>query len=112
MSAGPEEELSDLCAKLKEEGVFVRELDTLGIAYHSPALIPFCDRLHSVLSGVVPHPKQRSKRWLSTCYPLDTEEGGSKTCGPNYHVRPVCNGCPHLWAYLAQHLLHSKLLLG
>ena len=32
-------------AKLKEEGVFVRELNTLGIAYHSPALDPFCGRL-------------------------------------------------------------------
>ena len=66
----------------------MRELDTLGIAYHSPALMPFCGSLHSVLSGVVPHPKQRSKRWLSTCYPLDSEEGGSRTCGPDYHVRP------------------------
>ena len=42
----------------------MRELDTLGIAYHSPALMPFCDKLHSVLSAVVPHPKERSKRWL------------------------------------------------
>ena len=87
ISAGPQEELSALCAKLKEEGVFVRELDTLGIAYHSPALMPFCGSLHSALSGVVPHPRGRSKRWLSTCYPLDSGEGGSQTCGPDYHVR-------------------------
>ena len=81
----------------------MRELDTLGIAYHSPALMPFCDSLHSVLSGVVPHPKQRSKRWLSTCYPLDSEEGGSKTCGPDYHVRLFHDECPHLEVYLAWH---------
>ena len=86
-SAGPQEELSPLCAKLKDEGVFVRELDTLGIAYHSPALNPFCDKLRRVLSAVVPSPKERSKRWLSTCFPLDTDEAGSRTCGPDYHVR-------------------------
>ena len=87
--AGPQEELSPLCAKLKDEGVFVRELDTLGIAYHSPALNPFCDKLRRALSAVVPHPKERSKRWLSTCFPLDSDEAGSRTCGPDYHVRPL-----------------------
>ena len=77
----------------------MRELDTLGIAYHSPALMPFCDKLHSVLSAVVPYPKERSKRWLSTCYSLDSEEGGSKTCGPDYHVRPFHDEYLHLGAY-------------
>ena len=65
----------------------MRELDTLGIAYHSPALNPFCDKLRRALSAVVPNPKERSKRWLSTCYSLDSDEAGSKTCGPDYHVR-------------------------
>ena len=46
-AAGPEAELAPLVAKLKEEGVFVRELNTLGIAYHSPALDPFCGRLRT-----------------------------------------------------------------
>lgn len=87
LTPGPQEDLSPLCAKLKDEGVFVRELDTLGIAYHSPALNPFCDKLRRALSAVVPNPKERSKRWLSTCYSLDSDEAGSKTCGPDYHVR-------------------------
>ncbi|KAK9904717.1 hypothetical protein WJX75_001194 [Coccomyxa subellipsoidea] len=85
--AGPAEELAPLCAKLKDEGVFVRELDTLGIAYHSPALNPFCDKLRRVLSAVVPSPKERSAKWLSTCYALTSEEPGSKLCGPDYHVQ-------------------------
>ena len=46
-SAGPQAELAPLVAKLREEGVFVRELSTLGIAYHSPALDPFCGRLRT-----------------------------------------------------------------
>ena len=36
--AGPAAELEPLLAKLRAEEVFVRELDTLGIAYHSPSL--------------------------------------------------------------------------
>ena len=69
--------------------MFVRELDTLGIAYHSPALNPFADKLRRVLHAVVPSPKERSGRWLSTSFPLDSEDAGAKTCGPDYHVRPA-----------------------
>lgn len=67
----------------------MRELDTLGIAYHSPALNPFCDKLRRVLTAVVPQPKERSAKWLSTSYPLNSEEVGSKLCGPDYHVSPL-----------------------
>ncbi len=95
-AAGPAAQLSPLCAQLKEEGVFVRELDTLGIAYHSPALNPFADKLRRVLAAVVPQPKERSPRWLSTSFALDSEEAGAKTCGPDYHVRCTLLPCHHL----------------
>lgn len=77
----------------------MRELDTLGIAYHSPALNPFCDKLRRVLTAVVPSPKERSPKWLSTCYALSSEEPSSKICGPDYHVRiptlhPSCTNSP------------------
>ena len=71
---------------LKAEGVFVREVDTLGIAYHSPALDAFSDELrtgshpcpaadiqypgrraviqaHPALLGMVPHAGRCLPRW-------------------------------------------------
>lgn len=59
-AAGPQAELAPLVAKLREEGVFVRDLSTLGIAYHSPALDPFCGRLRTRA------PSQTSKALLQT----------------------------------------------
>ena len=44
-TAGPAAELEPLLEKLKKEEVFVRELDTLGIAYHSPGLRAYVDEL-------------------------------------------------------------------
>ena len=38
VTAGPEEDLKPLLEVLKAEGVFVRELDTRGLAFHSPIL--------------------------------------------------------------------------
>lgn len=43
--AGPEEELQPLLEALKAEGVFVRELSTCGVAYHSPLLDPLLPQL-------------------------------------------------------------------
>lgn len=45
--AGPADALSPLLAALKAEKVFVREVDTLGVAYHSPALLPFAEDLRA-----------------------------------------------------------------
>ncbi len=38
LCAGPEGDLKPLLEQLKAEGVFVRELDTRGLAFHSPVL--------------------------------------------------------------------------
>lgn len=43
--AGPAEELRSIAASLQEDGVFARELDTLGLAFHSPALDPLLPEL-------------------------------------------------------------------
>ncbi len=85
--SGPAAQLTPLLEALKAEGVFVRELDTLGIAYHSPALDAFSGALRAELEAVLPAPKPRSATWLSTCYPLDTEDPAAAACGPEYHVQ-------------------------
>lgn len=43
--AGPEEDIKPLLEQLKAEGVFVRELDTRGLAFHSPVLQPHLGEL-------------------------------------------------------------------
>jgi hypothetical protein len=44
---GPEEDLKPLLEQLKTEGVFVRELDTRGLAFHSPVLQPHLPELRT-----------------------------------------------------------------
>jgi hypothetical protein len=85
--AGPEEELKPFLQTLKNENIFVKEVDTLGIAYHSPALEPFSGTLKKSLEALIPDPKPRGKTWLSTSYPLDSEDPNASICGPEYHVR-------------------------
>lgn len=51
--AGPEEELQPLLEALKAEGVFVRELSTCGVAYHSPLLDPLLPQLTAGVCAAV-----------------------------------------------------------
>lgn len=48
---GPKEELQPLLEALKEEGVFVRELSTCDVAYHSPLLDPLLPELSAGASA-------------------------------------------------------------
>ena len=56
MCAGPEEDIKPLLEQLKAEGVFVRELDTRGLAFHSPVLRPHLPQLQA---GDPPPPQAR-----------------------------------------------------
>ena len=45
LGAGPAGDVLGIVETLKEEGVFAREVDTLGLAFHSPALDPLLPEL-------------------------------------------------------------------
>ena len=115
MRAGPAPALRGLLEQLKADSVFVRELDTLGIAYHSPALEPLLPELKqgtyyrcvppgslrrkvsmiklvtifcvfAAISKAVPEPKERASTWISTCFPIDSEDPNARLCSAQYQV--------------------------
>ena len=47
LHAGPADELKPILKELADEGVFMRELDTGGQAFHSPMLAPTVDDLRA-----------------------------------------------------------------
>ena len=105
-AAGPQAELAPLVAKLREEGVFVRELSTLGIAYHSPALDPFCGRLRtrapSQTSKALLHSGQRSPK----CRPA----GSLKPLWPQLELRQgLITNCCELRIAVVPHLLTGSV---
>ena len=51
---------------LKDKGIFVRELDSHDIPYHSEFLISSAQRMTDEIKEVLPKPKLRSKKWVST----------------------------------------------
>ncbi|EIE23140.1 hypothetical protein COCSUDRAFT_47508 [Coccomyxa subellipsoidea C-169] len=84
--SGPEGDLKPLLEQLKAEGVFVRELDTRGLAFHSPVLQSHLPELQAALEEVVPEPKERSATWLSSTYAVDDESPEARLCSGAYQT--------------------------
>ncbi|KAK3091059.1 hypothetical protein FSP39_016810 [Pinctada imbricata] len=66
--SGPKEEVADFVRELKEKGVFAREVNSAGVAFHSPAMKEVAPAFLNELKKVI-KPKKRSKRWISSSIP-------------------------------------------
>jgi fatty acid synthase len=65
---GTYEETKKFIETLKQKKIFVRELESSEIPYHSQYLITSEKKMTQVLKKVIPNPKERSKKWISTAF--------------------------------------------
>ncbi|XP_043251796.1 fatty acid synthase isoform X1 [Colletes gigas] len=61
--------INKFAEQLKKENVFVKVVDSSGIAFHSKYVAPAGPNLRAALERIIPNPKQRSPRWISTSIP-------------------------------------------
>src|SRR4051812_8760455 len=71
---------------LTKKGIFVRELQSHDIPYHSEYLITSAKKLTEELKREVPNPKTRSKKWVSTAVIDSDPEDVLKKASPEYFV--------------------------
>ncbi|XP_061715319.1 fatty acid synthase-like isoform X2 [Cydia pomonella] len=69
--SGPLASVEKFVQQLSANGVFVRMVDTAGIAFHSSYIASVAPLLLQRLQQVIPEPKQRSPRWLSSSVPQE-----------------------------------------
>ncbi|XP_063382180.1 fatty acid synthase-like [Cydia fagiglandana] len=69
--SGPLASVEKFIQQLSADGVFVRMVDTAGIAFHSSYIAGVAPLLLQRLQQVIPEPKQRSPRWLSSSIPQE-----------------------------------------
>uniref|UniRef100_A0A8D0GNS8 Fatty acid synthase n=1 Tax=Sphenodon punctatus TaxID=8508 RepID=A0A8D0GNS8_SPHPU len=67
--SGPQDSVNEFVVKLKTEGVFAKEVRSAGVAFHSYYMASIAPVLLSALQKVIPNPKPRSSRWISTSIP-------------------------------------------
>ncbi|CAK9827746.1 Fatty acid synthase [Anthophora retusa] len=67
--SGPVDALKKFAAELKKENIFVKLVNSSGVAFHSHYMAPVGPKLRAALEKVIPNPKPRSSKWISTSIP-------------------------------------------
>ncbi|CAL1290486.1 unnamed protein product [Larinioides sclopetarius] len=86
--SGPRDSVKAFVDSLKAEKVFAREVDSCGYAFHSQYILPAIHHFHAAVGKVIPNPKPRTSRWISSCFPeQEWDEPSAKFAGDSYFVK-------------------------
>jgi len=69
--SGLYDNMAKFVEQLKSENIFAREVPGGDFPYHSPLMNIVAPQLLEALNKVIPEPKLRSERWISTSFPRD-----------------------------------------
>lgn len=85
--SGPVESICKFVDELKSEGIFAKVVQSSGQAFHSKYIAPAGPKLRKALEQIIPEPKPRSKKWISSSIPEDKWNSElAHWSGPDYHV--------------------------
>ncbi|NWR04682.1 FAS synthase, partial [Paradoxornis webbianus] len=84
--------VSEFVAELKKDGVFAKEVRSAGVAFHSHYMASIAPALLNALKKVIPHPKPRSARWISTSiHESQWQSDLARNSSAEYHVNNLVN---------------------
>lgn len=67
--SGPKADITKFVDDLKAAGIFAKEVQCSNIPYHSRYIAEMGTNLLRKLKAIIPNPKRRSEKWLSTSVP-------------------------------------------
>ncbi|XP_043486066.1 fatty acid synthase [Polistes fuscatus] len=85
--SGPANSVLKFVEELKSQKIFAKFVDSSGIAFHSKYIASAGPKLRTALEKIIPNPKQRSARWISSSIP-ESAWGGplAQLSSAAYHV--------------------------
>ncbi|KAG0417206.1 hypothetical protein HPB47_005803 [Ixodes persulcatus] len=108
--SGPAEAVAELVAQLKAENVFVREVNSLDVAFHSRYVQPVGPALHEALEKVVPKARPRTERWISSSVPQSRwGEPLARRCSAAYYVNNLLS--PVLFREALEHVPKDAIVV-
>ncbi|XP_039309729.1 fatty acid synthase-like [Solenopsis invicta] len=110
MISGPTESLQQFIETLKSNDIFVKILKSLGFAFHTNYIASAEPKLHAFLDKVIPNPKQRSARWISSSIP-ESAWGSplAQTSSSAYHVNNLLS--PVLFQEAMAHIPENAITI-
>ncbi|XP_037565632.1 fatty acid synthase [Dermacentor silvarum] len=88
--SGAAEAVAKFVQELKAESVFLREVDSSGIAFHSKYMESVRPAFLEAMQKIITEPTLRGKGWLSTSLPPHRwHESLAQRCTPEYHANNI-----------------------
>ncbi|KYN04771.1 Fatty acid synthase [Cyphomyrmex costatus] len=88
---GPKESIEEFMKKLQVNNIYVKEINC-NIPFHSSYVASAERQLLLSLHKIIPHPKKRSSKWISTSIPRNEWfTSSSKLSSAVYHTRSILN---------------------
>ncbi|XP_011695514.1 PREDICTED: fatty acid synthase-like [Wasmannia auropunctata] len=89
--SGPTESMQEFMKKLQVNNIYVKEIHC-NMPYHSSRLASVEPQLLFNLNKIIPRPKKRSPKWISTSIPrAEWHTLESKLSSADYHTRSILN---------------------
>ncbi|KAJ1528633.1 hypothetical protein ONE63_007028 [Megalurothrips usitatus] len=108
--AGPADDVRAFVDVLQAEGTFARAVNASDIAFHSRYVRPAAPLVMQGLRSVIPEPRPRSPRWLSTSVPEERwGEAEARYCSPEYQTNNLLR--PVLFEEVLAHVPDDAVLL-
>ncbi|XP_041973302.1 fatty acid synthase-like isoform X2 [Aricia agestis] len=108
--SGPAEIMSEFVLSLTRQGIFAKEVPCSNIAFHSRYIANAGHALLKFMEEIVPNPKPRSSRWLSTSVPqAQWDEPKAKYCSADYFTNNLLS--PVLFEETSQQIPADAVLV-
>ncbi|KAL3221900.1 hypothetical protein MRX96_029108 [Rhipicephalus microplus] len=108
--SGTSEAVEKMIEQLQAENIFARKVNSMGVAFHTKHVHSVGPALREVFEKIIPQPKARTKRWISTSMPESHwQEPGVQYCSAEYHVNNFLN--PVLFCEAIKHVPKNAILL-
>ena len=108
--SGEFEATNKFVERLKEENIFAKEVNSCGIAFHSPLIESVSQTMLELIANVIRKPDRRSQKWISSSVPeSDWDSDLAKYCSAEYYVNNMLS--PVLFHEALQHIPHNAVIM-
>ncbi|KAK9880938.1 hypothetical protein WA026_013269 [Henosepilachna vigintioctopunctata] len=108
--SGPPDEMTKFVATLTAEGIFAKQVNSSGTAFHSKYIAEAGPKLRKALEELIPCPKARTSRWISTSIPESAWNTAlAQQSSAAYHVNNLLS--PVLFHEALQHVPENALVI-
>ncbi|XP_051160333.1 fatty acid synthase-like [Leptopilina boulardi] len=108
--SGPADSMKAFVAQLKAKKIFAKEVACSNIAYHSRYIAPAGEKLRKYLQEIIPNPKPRTNRWVSSSVPREEwNSSRARLSSAEYHTNNLLNSV--LFAETAKYIPSNAVVI-